>query len=88
MTAGDTITRMSTAKIAISLDPKALRDIDRLVKSGRYPSRSKLVQDALFEKLQRIDHSRLATECAKLTLPEERVLANEALVADQPWPEY
>jgi Arc/MetJ-type ribon-helix-helix transcriptional regulator len=79
---------MSTAKIAISLDPKALRDIDRLVKSGRYPSRSKLVQDALLEKLQRIDHSRLATECSKLTQQEERAFTNEALVADQPWPEY
>jgi Arc/MetJ-type ribon-helix-helix transcriptional regulator len=79
---------MGTAKIAISLDPKALRDIDRLVKSGRYPSRSKLVQDALFEKLQRIDHSRLASECAKLTLTEERGFANEGLVADNPWPEY
>jgi Arc/MetJ-type ribon-helix-helix transcriptional regulator len=79
---------MSTAKIAISLDPRALRDIDRLVKAGRYPSRSKLVQDALLEKLQRIDHSRLATECSKLTQQHERALANEALVADQPWPEY
>jgi Arc/MetJ-type ribon-helix-helix transcriptional regulator len=79
---------MSTAKIAISLDPRALRDIDRLVKAGRYPSRSKLVQDALLEKLQRIDHSRLATECSKLTQQQERALANEALVADQPWPEY
>jgi Arc/MetJ-type ribon-helix-helix transcriptional regulator len=57
---------MSSAKIAISLDPKALREVDRLVRQGRFPSRSKLLQDALQEKLQRIDRSRLARECAKL----------------------
>lgn len=78
---------MSSAKIAISLDPKALRDLDRLVKSGRYPSRSRLLQEALAEKLERIDHARLATECAKLTKREERGLANEALLADVPWQE-
>lgn len=79
---------MSSAKIAISLDPKALRDLDRLVKSGRYPSRSRLLQEALAEKLLRIDRSRLARECAKLTKREERGLANEALLADVPWQEY
>jgi Arc/MetJ-type ribon-helix-helix transcriptional regulator len=79
---------MSSAKIAISLDPKALREIDRLVRTGRFPSRSKLLQDALQEKLQRIDHSRLARECAKLEAPEERGLANETLRAEVPWPVY
>jgi Arc/MetJ-type ribon-helix-helix transcriptional regulator len=79
---------MSSAKIAISLDPKDLRQVDRLVRSGRFPSRSRLLQDALHEKLQRIDRSRLAEECAKLNAREEQALANEHLRADAIWPEY
>ena len=79
---------MSSAKIAISLDPRDLRQVDRLVRSGRFPSRSRLLQDALHEKLQRIDRSRLAEECAKLNVREEQALANEHLRADATWPEY
>ena len=79
---------MSSAKIAISLNPKALREMDRLVRAGRFPSRSKLLQDALDEKLQRIDHSRLARECAKLHPAEERRLANETLKSEVAWPAY
>jgi Arc/MetJ-type ribon-helix-helix transcriptional regulator len=79
---------MSSAKIAISLDPRDLRQVDRLVRSGRFPSRSKLLQDALHEKLQRIGRSRLAEECAKLTATEEQALANESLRSDVQWPEY
>ncbi len=79
---------MSTAKIAISLDPMDLRQVDRLVKAGRFPSRSRFLQDALHEKLQRLAHSRLAEECAKLQVAEEQGLANERLSADSPWPEY
>ena len=65
---------MSSAKIAISLDPKDLRQIDRLVRAGRFPSRSRLLQDALHEKLQRLDRSRLAEECAKLSPAEDRAV--------------
>jgi Arc/MetJ-type ribon-helix-helix transcriptional regulator len=79
---------VSSAKIAISLDPKDLRQIDRLVRAGRFPSRSKLLQDALHEKLQRIDRSRLAEECAKLSPADERSLADEGLRAEAKWPEY
>jgi len=79
---------MSSAKIAISFDSRALREIDRLVRAGRFPSRSKLLHDALEEKLRRIDHSRLARECAKLQAPEERGLADETLRAEVPWPVY
>jgi len=40
---------MSAAKIAVSLDPEALKEVDRLVESGAFPSRSRLIQDALAE---------------------------------------
>jgi Arc/MetJ-type ribon-helix-helix transcriptional regulator len=79
---------VSSAKIAISLDPRDLRQVDRLVRSGRFPSRSKLLQDALHEKLQRLDRSRLAEECSKLISAEEQAFANEHLRADAAWPEY
>jgi len=79
---------VSSAKIAISLDPKDLRQIDRLVRAGRFPSRSRLLQDALHEKLQRLDRSRLAEECAKLSPAEERSLANEEFRAEAKWSEY
>jgi Arc/MetJ-type ribon-helix-helix transcriptional regulator len=79
---------MSSAKIAISLSPKVLREVDRLVRAGRFPSRSKLLQDALDEKLLRIDRSRLARECAKLEARKERDLANETMRAEQQWPVY
>ena len=40
---------MSSAKIAISLDPEALKQVDQLVEGGLFPSRSKLIQDAVAE---------------------------------------
>jgi len=40
-----------------------LKRLDGLVHRRFFPSRSKAIQDALEEKLKRIDKSRLATEC-------------------------
>lgn len=79
---------MPAAKIAISLDPEALKELDRLVESGLAPSRSRLIQDALQEKLERIRRVRLARECAKLDRAEERKAAEEFLPSENPWPEY
>jgi Arc/MetJ-type ribon-helix-helix transcriptional regulator len=79
---------MPVAKIAVSIDRKALMRVDRLVKSGVFPSRSKAIQDALLEKLDRLDHSRLAVECAKLDPAEEKAWAEERWTADITWPEY
>ena len=79
---------MAVAKIAVSLDRRALQRVDRLVRSGVFPSRSKAIQDALVEKLDRLEHSRLARECAKLDPAEEKSWANERWTADLPWPEY
>ncbi|HEV8578060.1 MAG TPA: ribbon-helix-helix domain-containing protein [Thermoanaerobaculia bacterium] len=79
---------MSSAKIAISLDPEALKQVDRLVENGAFPSRSKLIQDAVDEKLQRLRRVRLATECAKLQRPVEQAAAEEFLLGEAEWPEY
>lgn len=88
MTIGDTVPFMSSAKIAISLDPEALRQVDQLVEGGVFPSRSKLIQDAVTEKLQRMGRVRLARECAKLQIPAEQAAAEEFFQGEVEWPEY
>jgi Arc/MetJ-type ribon-helix-helix transcriptional regulator len=79
---------MSSAKVAISLDPEALRQVDQLVEGGVFPSRSKLIQDAVAEKLQRLRRVRLAQECAKLQPLAERAVAEERFHGEAEWPEY
>ena len=80
---------MGAAKIAISLDKEALLRLDRLIESGAAPSRSKLIQEAIEEKLARLDRQRLARECAKLDPRSEQVLADEGLIGDlAAWPPY
>jgi len=79
---------MSAAKIAVSLDPDALKEVDRLVEDGAFPSRSRLIQDALAEKLERLRRVRLARECAKLDKDAERSAAEEFLPSEARWPEY
>jgi len=70
---------MTTVRIAVTLDIGSLREVDRLVREGRFPSRSRAVQAALAEMLARRKRSRLAEELAKLDTREERALAEEAL---------
>ena len=80
---------MSVAKIAVSLDESALAKVDRLVREGKFPSRSKLIQDAVAEKLERMGKTRLAAECSKLEPELERALAEEGLSEElATWPEY
>ena len=55
---------MSTAKIAISIDHSLLERIDYLVKEKVFPNRSKAIQEAVKEKIEKIDKKRLAVECA------------------------
>jgi Arc/MetJ-type ribon-helix-helix transcriptional regulator len=80
---------MPTTKIAITLDDRLLREVDRLVAEGRYPNRSQAIQAAVRENLERWQRQRLSAEAAKLDLHEERRLAEEALSAgNELWPEY
>jgi len=80
---------MSTAKIAISLESELLAKVDRLVKTRVFPSRSQAVRSALRDKIERLEHTRLARECAKLDPREERAMADEGLAKDmEEWPEY
>ena len=80
---------MPSAKIAITLDPDLLVRLDRLVSQRRDPNRSRAVQEALRDKLDRLERGRLARECEKLDPRAERELADEGLAEDlEQWPEY
>ncbi len=80
---------MGASKIAISLDETLLTRLDQLVQTQVFPSRSKAIQEAVREKLERFDRSRLARECKKLDQQFEQALADEGLVEDEEeWPEY
>jgi len=80
---------MSTIKIAITIQEHLLDRLDRLVKAGVFPNRSKALQEAVEEKLARIDRGRLARECSKLNKKYERSLAEEGLSRElAEWPEY
>ena len=79
---------MSTTKVAVSLETNTLKEIDRLVREGRFPSRSRAIQTALAEMTARQKHRRLIEELAKLNPKEERELAEEFFAGEPPWPEY
>ena len=80
---------MSTAKIAITIEESLLQRVDRLVKSKVFPNRSKAFQQAVEDKIARLDRGRLARECAKLDPNHEKLLAEEGLSGEiDEWPKY
>ncbi len=80
---------MAASKIAITLDSNMLKRLDILVKSNLFPNRSKAIQEAVAEKLMRLEKSRLAQECAKLDPDYEQSLAEEGFSSELvEWPEY
>ncbi|HYR29099.1 MAG TPA: ribbon-helix-helix domain-containing protein [Thermoanaerobaculia bacterium] len=79
---------MPRAKIAITVDEDALTEIDRLVKDGVFPNRSKAFEVAMQERLARVRRTRLAREVAKLDPAEERAMAEERFTGEVEWPEY
>jgi len=80
---------MGRSKVAISLDASTLERLDQLVKKRVFPNRSQAIEEAVAEKLARLEQSRLAQECAKLDPAFEKALAEEGLSQDlSEWPEY
>jgi metal-responsive CopG/Arc/MetJ family transcriptional regulator len=80
---------MGKSKVAISLNVSTLSRLDKLVQKRLYPNRSQAIEEAVAEKLARIEKSRLAQECAKLDPAFEKALAEEGLSEDlAEWPEY
>jgi metal-responsive CopG/Arc/MetJ family transcriptional regulator len=80
---------MSRVKVAITIDRQTLQRVDGLVSRKAFPSRSQAIQEAVAEKLARMERSRLASECAKLDPKFEKALAEEGLGRElETWPEY
>jgi metal-responsive CopG/Arc/MetJ family transcriptional regulator len=80
---------MASAKIAITMNERTLRRLDRLVKERVLPNRSKAIQDAVEEKLEKLERNRLAGECAKLDPTVEKAMAEEGMGEElEQWPEY
>ncbi len=80
---------MSAAKIAITMEEGLLEQVDRLVLEKVYPNRSRAIQEAVADKLRRMDRGRLARECAKLDPNFEQALADEGIHSEAgQWPEY
>jgi metal-responsive CopG/Arc/MetJ family transcriptional regulator len=80
---------MAASKIAITIDDKLLKQLDLMVKSNVYPNRSKAIQEAVADKLKRLEKTRLAQECNKLDSEYEQNIAEEGFSVEiGEWPEY
>lgn len=80
---------MGASKIAITLDNEMVKELDMLVKANVFPNRSKAIQEAVVEKLTRMQKIRLAQECGKLDTAFEQALADEGIKSEwEEWPEY
>lgn len=74
-------------KIAVTLDQRTVADLDRWVREGKYPNRSRALQSAVNLLNEREKRTRLVRELAKIDPLEEKQLAGEGL-GDRAWPEY
>jgi metal-responsive CopG/Arc/MetJ family transcriptional regulator len=79
---------MTVQKIAITIDEVLLERIDRLINENRFPNRSRAIQEAVREKLERMEANRLARELAKLDPVYEQKFADDDMGDLQEWPEY
>jgi metal-responsive CopG/Arc/MetJ family transcriptional regulator len=80
---------MARSKVAISLERNTLNRLDRLVQRAVFRNRSQAIQAAVEEKIERLERSRLARECAKLDPAFEKALAEEGMSEElASWPEY
>lgn len=73
-------------KIAVTVDRRTIANLDRWVKEGRYPNRSRAGQSAVDLLSEREKRTRLVAELAKLDPSEEKRLAEGGL--GDAWPEY
>jgi Arc/MetJ-type ribon-helix-helix transcriptional regulator len=74
-------------KIAVTLDQRTVADLDRWVKQGKYPNRSRALQSAVNILSEREKRTRLVRELGKIDPKEEKQLAEQGL-GDRAWPKY
>ena len=80
-------TKEVVQKIAVTLDQRTVADLDRWVKEGKYPNRSRALQSAVNLLSEREKRTRLVRELAKIDPNAEKQLAEQGL-GDRAWPEY
>ncbi len=80
---------MGKYKIAITMDRNIVNHLDRLIKEHIFTNRSRAIQEAVQEKLERMERSRLAKECGRLNPSLEKAMAEEGVSEESSkWPEY
>jgi Arc/MetJ-type ribon-helix-helix transcriptional regulator len=70
-------------KIAVTLESISVADLDRWVRDGRYPNRSRALQSAVDLLVEREKRTRLVRELKKLDPSEEQRMAEEGLVEER-----
>ncbi len=70
---------MPKSRVALTLDTRTLRRVDRLVRDARFPNRSQAIEAAVTEQLDRLERLRLVDECARLDPAVERAMAEEGM---------
>ena len=80
---------MNKTKIAITRGGDTAKRLDHRVRENMFSNQSQAVQEAVKDKLERIERSRFARECSKLDPSFEKAMAEEGLTGDlRKWPEY
>ena len=80
---------MGKKKVAVTIDQYLVSKLDHMVAEGRYASRSSAIEEAVLERINKLEKKRLAEESARLDPDFEQALAEEGLEGELPeWPEY
>lgn len=80
---------MSKAKIAITVDEALLKSVDDYVSVLEGYNRSRFIEEAVAERVERYEKHRLDRELDKLDTEEEQNTAEEGCAAENEiWPEY
>ncbi|OGT32512.1 MAG: hypothetical protein A3C44_02055 [Gammaproteobacteria bacterium RIFCSPHIGHO2_02_FULL_39_13] len=73
---------MSVAKIAISIDKKLLKKLDKLVDQDLFQNRSQAISTIIEAGMTDFLRERFKRECEKLDPAEEQAMAEEGLYWD------
>ena len=81
---------MGISKIAVTMEPELLHRLDDYVNNKMtFPNRSKIIQQAVKEKLERFEHSLLTKECKNLNKNQEQEFAEFGMDEEAGlWPTY
>ncbi len=70
---------MARTKLAITLDEQTVIEVDSLVKRRLFSNRSRIIELAVREKLDRLAKERLAEQCTLLDPSFEKAMAEEGM---------